>query len=326
MSQNDSAAGATQDLPTIADLHQAATRIKPYAHMTPTFSSTGIDARVRANLVFKAENLQKAGAFKFRGACNAVMSLDNESAQRGVITHSSGNHAAALALAARLRGINATIVMPDNAPAVKKAAVASYGARIKFCESTEQAREATVARLCEATPMELIHPYNDARIIAGQGTAALELLAQSPQLDAIIAPIGGGGLLSGTAIAANSLGIKVWGAEPANADDAARSLAAGRIIPVVNPDTVADGLRTSLGPLTFAVLRNSIEGIITVDEAYIVEAMRLIWERLKIIAEPSGAVPLGALLQHGAPAGVQRIGLIISGGNVDLDTLPWIQA
>ena len=312
------------EIPTINDVMAAAERIAPFAHRTPIFTNSGIDANLGCALTFKAESLQKAGAFKFRGACNAVMSLSDEEAAQGVITHSSGNHAAALALAARLRGIDATIVMPDNSADVKKAAVASYGAHIEFCESTEQAREAAVVRLCAQQPRTLIHPFNDRRIIAGQATAALELLAQAPDIDTIIAPVGGGGLLSGTSLAAAAQGITVWGAEPVNADDAARSFAAGHIIPVQHPDTIADGLRTSLGELTFALIRTKVRGILTTDESFIIAAMRLIWERMKLVVEPSGAVPLAALMQHGAPAGAKRIGVIISGGNVDLNALPWL--
>lgn len=308
---------------THVDVELAATRIAPYAHRTPVLTSRGINEMVGAELWFKAENLQRVGAFKFRGACNAVFSLDEAAASRGVITHSSGNHAAALALAARLRGIEALIVMPENAPEIKKAAVAGYGATIVFCASNEQAREAAVEAAQAERARELIHPFNDTRIISGQGTAALELLQDQPELDAIIAPVGGGGLLSGTALAASKSSVRVMGAEPAAADDAARSLAAGHIIPVTHPDTVADGLRTSLGELTFAIIKQRVERIMTVPEQPIIRAMRLIWERMNIIVEPSAAVPLAALLEHGVPDGVARAGIILSGGNVDLTRLPW---
>lgn len=308
---------------TIADIAAAAERIRPYAHRTPVFSSHGINELVGAKVCFKAENMQKVGAFKFRGACNAVFSLSDEEVARGVITHSSGNHAAALALAARLRGCEAVIVMPDNAPTVKKDAVASYGARIEFCDSNEEAREAAVRALQAQRPRELVHPFNDVRIVAGQGTAARELLEDYPDLQAVFAPVGGGGLLSGTAIAAKAHGATVYGAEPAAADDAARSLRAGKIIPVDHPRTIADGLRTSLGPVTFAIIRRDVNDIVTVSERAIIRAMRLLWERLKLVVEPSGAVPLAVLLEHGVPSGVERVGVILSGGNVDLGRLPW---
>ncbi|MEM7406579.1 MAG: pyridoxal-phosphate dependent enzyme [Pseudomonadota bacterium] len=311
------------DLPGRADMHAARARIAPHAHITPVLSSRGINALAGAELHFKAENLQRVGAFKFRGACNAVFSLANDEASHGVITHSSGNHAAALALAARLRGVTARIVMPDNAPDVKKAAVVAYGGQIEFCKPTEKAREETVERLRESTPYALVHPFNDRRIIAGQATATAELLEQVPGLDAVITPVGGGGLLSGAGLAARGSGVAVFGAEPANADDAARSLAAGRIIPVEHPDTVADGLRTSLGPLTFALIQRDVRSILTVGEDDIIAAMRLLWERLKVVVEPSGAVPLAALMANGIPSGARRIGVILSGGNVDLKSLPW---
>ena len=308
---------------SVDDIDAAARRIEPFAHRTPVVTSTGINTIVGTQVCFKAENLQKVGAFKFRGACNAVFSLTDEQAARGVITHSSGNHAAALALAARLRGCEAVIVMPENAPGVKKDAVAGYGAHIEFCEATEAAREQAVTTLQAATPREFVHPYNDARIIAGQGTAARELLEDCPDLDAIFAPVGGGGLLSGTAVAAHGSGVAVYGAEPSAADDAARSFRAGRIIPVEQPQTIADGLRTSLGPLTFEIIHRDVRDIVTVSEAAIVNAMRLMWERLKLVVEPSGAVPLAVLLEHGVPDGIERVGVIISGGNVDLGALPW---
>jgi threonine dehydratase len=308
---------------THADVVAAAARIAPYAHRTAILTSRSINQIVGAELFFKAENLQRVGAFKFRGACNAVFSLSDAQASHGVITHSSGNHAAALALAARLRGIEALIVMPENAPDIKKAAVAGYGAKIEFCAANEAAREAAVAHALTLHPFELVHPFNDLRIISGQGTAALELLSDQPGLDAIMTPVGGGGLLSGTALAASQSGVKVLGAEPANADDAARSLAAGKIIPVTAPDTIADGLRTSLGELTFAIIHAHVEQIVTVSEDAIVRAMRLIWERMNIIVEPSAAVPLAALIEHGVPDGITRAGIILSGGNVDLGHLPW---
>jgi threonine dehydratase len=249
--------------PSFADVRAAAERISRYVHRTPVMTSQRINRAAGAQLFFKCENLQKTGAFKARGASNAVFSLPEARAAAGVATHSSGNHAAALAWAARLRGIRANVVMPRNAPEVKKRAVAGYGAEIIFCEPTLVAREAGLARVVAETGAEVIHPYDDFRVIAGQGTAALELLAEIPDLDVIIAPVGGGGLMSGTAIAAHSLrpGLRLFGAEPAVADDARRSLAAGEIIPSTYPDTVADGLRTSLGRLTFLILKRRLEAI-----------------------------------------------------------------
>jgi threonine dehydratase len=311
--------------PTLADIRAAAGRIAPYAHRTPVLTCTAFDERLGARIFLKCENFQKVGAFKFRGAANAVFSLDEGESARGVATHSSGNHAQALALAARLRGIPAFIVMPDNAPAVKKAAVAGYGGRITFCEPTLKARETTLARVVQETGAEVVHPYNDDRVIAGQGTAALELLEDVPGLDAVLAPVGGGGLLSGTAIAATSLkpGIRVIAAEPEGADDACRSFRAGRIIPSTAPKTVADGLLTSLGDRTFPVIRERVEDIVTVSEAGIVAAMKFVWERAKLVIEPSSAVPVAALWEKKIDLGGLRVGIILSGGNVDLDRLPW---
>ena len=311
--------------PSLDDIRDAARRIAPYAHRTPILTCTSLDELAGAKVFLKCENLQKVGAFKFRGACNAVFSLSDAAAVRGVATHSSGNHAQALALAARLRGIPANIVMPSTSPMVKRAAVAGYGGLITFCEPTLEARESTLARLVAESGAEIVHPYNDPRVISGQGTATLELLAEQPDLDAILAPVGGGGLLSGTAIAALGLRpeIRVIGAEPEMADDACRSLQAGRILPAGNPRTVADGLRTSLGELTFAVLRDRVERIVTVSEAAIVAAMRFVWERAKIVVEPSSAVPVAALLERKVEVRGKRVGVILSGGNVDLGALPW---
>jgi threonine dehydratase len=311
--------------PTLTDIRQAAVRIRPYAHRTPVLTCASLDQQVGAQVFMKCENLQKVGAFKFRGACNAVFSLTGEEAARGVATHSSGNHAQALALAARLRGIPAYIVMPDNAPAVKKAAVAGYGGQITFCEPTLQARESTLAQIADETGASVVHPYNDYRVIAGQGTAALELLEEIPDLDVVIAPVGGGGLLSGTAIAAKGFAphIRVIAAEPAMADDACRSLQAGHIVPSENPKTIADGLLTSLGTLTFPIIQGHVEQIVTVSEAGILTAMKFIWERAKLVVEPSGAVPVALLWERKIDLSGLRVGVILSGGNVDLDKLPW---
>ena len=312
---------------TIQDIREAAGRIAGRVHRTPVLTSAAIDAAAGCSVLFKCENLQKVGAFKMRGAANAVFSLTDAEAARGVATHSSGNHAQALALAARLRGIAAHVVMPTSAPAVKRAAVAGYGAVIYDCEPTLAARESTLADVVARTGAEFVHPYNDERIIAGQGTAALELLGDHPDLEMVMTPVGGGGLLSGTAIATRALapGAQVIAAEPAGADDAARSLAAGRILPSENPRTVCDGLLTSLGEKTFAVIREHVAAIWTVDDPAIIAAMRLIWERMKIVVEPSSAICLAALLQHPDQVRGKRVGVILSGGNVDLERLPWLK-
>ena len=306
--------------PTLQEIRVAADRIAPYAHRTPVFTSATLNDLTGAQLFFKCENFQKVGAFKFRGACNAVFSLDEDEARRGVVTHSSGNHAQALALAAKLRGTPAHIVMPNNAAEVKQAAVAGYGARITLCEPTLAAREAAADALICETGGVLIHPYNDPRIIAGQGTAALELLDEVPGLDAIVAPVGGGGLLSGTAIAAKSTSrnIRVFGAEPTGADDAAQSFRRREFVPSCNPNTIADGLLTSLGDITFPIILDLVDDIVTVDDDAIVRALRLVWERMKIVIEPSAAVPVAALLERAVDAKGRNIGVILSGGNVDL--------
>ena len=311
--------------PTLYDIHQAAERIRPYVHRTPVLTCESLNQEVSTHVFLKCENFQKVGAFKFRGACNAVFSLSEEAAASGVSTHSSGNHAQALALAAKLRGISAYIVMPDNAPAVKKDAVAGYGGKITFCEPTLEAREATLAKVVEETGSAVIHPYNDERVIAGQGTATLELLEIVPDLDVIIAPVGGGGLLSGTAIAATELksGIRIIGAEPESADDAYRSMKAGEIVPSANPKTIADGLLTSLGPLTFPIIHERVEQIVTVSETGIIESMKFVWERAKIVIEPSAAVAVAALWERKIDLRGIRVGVILSGGNVDLKKLPW---
>lgn len=312
-------------IPTLSDIQNAAARIRPYARHTPVMTCASLDAETGAQVFLKCENLQKVGAFKFRGACNAVFSLTEEEAARGVATHSSGNHAQALALAARLRGIPAYIVMPDNAPAVKKAAVAGYGGQITFCRPTLPARESALAEVVAQNSATVIHPYDDYRVIAGAGTAALELLAEVPELEVIIAPVGGGGLLSGTALASAGISpqIRVIAAEPELADDAHRSLQAGRIIPSVNPQTIADGLLTSLGERTFPIIREHVERIVTVSESAIIQAMKFIWERTKLVIEPSAAVPIGLLMERKIDLQGTRVGVILSGGNVDLDRLPW---
>jgi threonine dehydratase len=285
-----------------------------------------VDERAGASVFFKCENFQKAGAFKFRGASNAIFSLPDEQAARGVATHSSGNHGQAVALAAKIKGIPAHIVMPENAPAIKKKAVKGYGASVTLCESTQEGRETMLKKVVEETGASFIHPYNDSRIIAGQGTAAIELLEDQPELDMILTPVGGGGLLSGTAIAAKNIRgdtIRVIGCEPQIADDAQRSFRSGELQPVHRTDTVADGLRTALGELSFACIREHVDDIVTVSEAQIIEAMRFIWERMNIIIEASCAVPVAALFNDKVDASDKNIGIIITGGNVDLDHLPW---
>jgi threonine dehydratase len=311
--------------PTLDDIRAAAARIAPHVHRTPVATCASIDALAGCALHFKCEHLQKVGAFKARGAANAVFSLTDDEAGRGVCTHSSGNHAAALARAARLRGVPAHIVMPSSAPPVKKAAVAGYGGLITECEPTLQARERTLAEVQRATGATFVHPYDDPRVIAGQGTVALELLEQAPGLDVVMAPVGGGGLASGTvlAVAALAPGTEVWGAEPAGADDAFRSLRDGRRHPSVAPRTIADGLLTALSERTFRILRGGLAGILTADDEDIVRAMRLLWERAKLLVEPSAAVPLAAVLAHPGRFAGRRVGIILSGGNVDLDGLPW---
>jgi len=311
---------------TIKEIQKAAERIGPYIHRTPVLSCRTIDRQAGCQLFFKCENLQKVGAFKMRGATNAVFSLSDDDAAKGVATHSSGNHAQALALAARLRGTRAYIVMPTSAPAVKRAAVGGYGAEIIDCLPTLQAREETLNQVVARTGAVFIHPYDNEDIIAGQGTAALELLEDYPDLDMLMTPVGGGGLLAGCALAARAINphIRVVAAEPGGADDAARSLEAGRIIPSVNPDTVADGLLTSLGELNFPIIRKHVDDIWTVGDDAIIAAMRLVWERMKIIIEPSSAVTLAAVLDRPSETAEQKIGIIISGGNVDLDHLPWL--
>ena len=309
----------------LSDIRTAADRIRPHIHRTPVLTCDSIDGLLDAEIFFKCENFQKVGAFKFRGACNAVFSLRENEARPGVATHSSGNHAAALALAARKRGIEAFIVMPHNASEVKRAAVATYGGRIVFCEPTLESREGTLDKVIEQTGATFVHPYNDYRVIAGQGTAALELLEEVPGLDVVIAPVGGGGLISGTAIAVSELSpaTQIIGAEPEGADDAFRSLQEGKILPSIDPQTIADGLRTSLGDLTFAVIRKLVHQIVTVSESAIVTAMRTVWERMKIIIEPSAAVGLAVLLERKIDLTGNRVGVILSGGNVDLGNLPW---
>lgn len=313
------------NLPQYSDIEKAHVLIKSLIHRTPVFTSSGINSLVGGELYFKGENFQKVGAFKFRGACNAVFSLPEEEVKKGVITHSSGNHGAALALAARLKGVIAHVIMPNNAPEIKKTAVAGYGAEITFCEPTLEARESTLAAVVEQTGATEIHPYNNFYVISGQGTAAKELIEDYGEFDLLMAPVGGGGLLSGTAIAVKQLSpdCKVVAAEPEGADDACRSFKSKTLIPSVNPQTIADGLLTSLGERNFAIIMDNVDDIVTVSEEKIIEAMRMIWERVKIVVEPSSAVSLAAILENKVDIQGKKVGIILSGGNLDLGRLPF---
>jgi threonine dehydratase len=312
---------------SLSDVQAAAKRIAAWAHRTPIMTCATLDRLAGRRLYFKCEQWQKVGAFKFRGACNAVVKLSDADAKKGVVTHSSGNHAQALALAAKLRGIPAHIVMPSNATLVKRRAVEGYGANVIECEATLSAREVTVAKVQESTGAVLIPPYNHPDVIAGQGTVALEMLDEIPDLDAIVAPIGGGGLMAGVTIAAKALkpAIRLFAGEPLGADDAARSKAAGALIPQASPQTIADGLLTSMGELTWPVVRDLVEAVVTVKEEEIVAAMRLTWERAKLLIEPSSAVAVAAVLtpMFLGLSGMKKVGIVISGGNVNLDRLPW---
>ena len=310
---------------TIDDIQQAHKRIQPYIHCTPILQSRALNKIIGCELFFKAENLQKIGAFKARGACNAVVSMDNAIMQQGVITHSSGNQGAALAWAAALKNSPCTVVMPSNAPEVKKAAVAGYGATIELCQPTMAAREDTVTQLIAEHSLNLVHPYDSDVIIAGQGTAALELLEQIEQpVDIVMAPIGGGGLLGGTGICVKALSsAHVIGAEPEQANDAWLGFNRGSRLAEFTPNTIADGLRATVGVRNFDVIRESVDDILLCSEARIIEAMRLIWTRLKVIVEPSCAVPLAAIMDQPEQFQGKRVAIILTGGNVDLDALPW---
>jgi threonine dehydratase len=312
-------------LPTIADVRAAAVRIAPWVRNTPVLNSAALDAATGASLWFKCENLQHIGAFKFRGASNAVWSLSDTQARRGVLTHSSGNHGAALGLAARLRGIPAHIVVPENAPAIKLANMRETGAEIHFCIPTLAAREETAARVQADTGAVMIHPFTHPDVIAGQGTAALELLQSHPDLDALLVPVGGGGLLSGTAITAATLNanISVFAAEPEGAADAYRAMQSGQREQQPVADTICDGLRTGIGEINFAIMQRASVKVLTASDAQTVAAMRLLWERLKLVIEPSAAICLAVMLAHPEVFRGRRVGVILSGGNVGLDTLPW---
>lgn len=312
-------------LPTINDIRAAHERIRQYIHNTPVLTSQQLNRIFGCSLFFKCENFQKTGAFKFRGATNAVMSLTESEKNKGVVTHSSGNHGAALSLAASINGIKSFVVMPENAPAIKKNAVAGYGASITFCKPTLQSRQDMCNEIMEREGAALIHPYDNFNVVCGQGTATLELLKEIEDLEVIVAPIGGGGLMSGTSTVARSMksNIKVIGAEPLNANDAWKSFRTGNLIPSVNPSTIADGLLTSLSELTFTVIRKNVDDIFTVTEESIIRSMQLIWERMKIIVEPSAATVLAAVMENAGYFTGKKTGLIISGGNVDLKRLPF---
>lgn len=314
--------------PGFADILAAAARIAAHAQVTPVMRSRDLDTMTGATLYFKCENLQRSGAFKFRGACNAIFSLSDAEVARGIVTHSSGNHGAAVALASRLRGARATVVAPRDAARVKLAAIAAQGAEIVSCDPGQAAREAAVARVLADSGGVLVHPFNDPRVIAGQGTATLELLHAVPDIDTLVAPLSGGGLLSGAALAAHGMNsaIRVLGAEPEGARDAHDSLATGTRITGRATDTVCDGLRAELGTLTFPILRRHAAGVLLVDDAAVIAAMRLLWERMKLVVEPSGAIALATVLAHREQFAGRRVGILLSGGNVDLDALPLLFA
>ncbi|MHB2268216.1 beta-hydroxyaspartate dehydratase BhcB [Aliihoeflea sp. PC F10.4] len=312
-------------IPTLVDIRAARARITPHIHVTPVLTSRMLDELSGAELFFKCENFQKAGAFKTRGASNAVFGLSDEQAARGVATHSSGNHGTCLSYAAKQRGIPCTVVMPRTAPQAKKDAVMGYGGRVVECEPSTSSREAVFAEVVAETGAEFVHPYNDHRVITGQATCSAELIEQVDGLDAVIAPIGGGGMVSGTCLTLSGLAphIKVYAAEPEQADDAYRSFKAGHIIADDAPNTVADGLKVPLKELTWHFVQKHVTDILTVSEEEIVEAMKLIWKRLKIVMEPSSAVPLATILKNPKTFAGKRVGVIVTGGNVDLDKLPW---
>ncbi|MFW5969148.1 MAG: pyridoxal-phosphate dependent enzyme [Halofilum sp. (in: g-proteobacteria)] len=314
--------------PDFNDIAHARDRIEPWIHRTPILTSATLDRMSGARLSFKCENLQKAGAFKVRGAANAVFGLDDERAAYGVATHSSGNHGLALSRAAQCRGIPATVVMPRGASRAKSRAVATYGGEIVTCDATMASRERTLAAVVGRTGADIVHPYNDARVIAGQATCALELHEDAGPFDAVVTPIGGGGLISGTALTLTHLAprTRIYAAEPVNADDAWRSVQGGRLVTVDAPDTIADGLRASLGDITWEIVRERVTDVLLASEDEIVDAMRLVWERMKIVIEPSSAVAVAVVLANPDVFRDQRVGVILTGGNVDLDDLPWSRA
>lgn len=313
-------------IPTYQDVCVAHERVAPWIHETPVLTSQTFNGMVGAELFFKCESFQKAGAFKVRGATNAVFSLDEATAAKGVATHSSGNHALSLSRAAQCRGIPCKVVMPHTAPQAKMQAVEAYGGEITTCEPSLSDRERTLEGIIEQTGSHFVHPYNDPRVIAGQGTCSKELISQVGQLDAVVAPIGGGGMISGSALTCSAIApnTRVYAAEPSQADDAYRSFKAGYIIPDDAPDTIADGLRVSLRPYTWHFVSNHVSDVLLATEDEIVDAMRLVWKRMKIVIEPSSAVAVAAILKNPDLFAGQRVGVIVTGGNVDLDNLPWM--
>ncbi len=315
------------NLPNFDSISQAHDRIKPFIHKTPVLESSYLNNLLECSIYFKCENFQKVGAFKFRGALNAVLSNEKDTLKKGVTTHSSGNHAQALALAANLSGTKATIIMPQDASKSKIEAVKAYGADIIFCEPNLISREETCQKFIDKSGALFIHPYNDHSVISGQGTTAKEFIEEVPYMEMIVTPVGGGGLLSGTAIAAKSMtpSIRVFAGEPYGAGDACRSFYAGQLIQITNPNTIADGLRTSLGTITFSIIIQIVDSILTASDETIIAAMRLIWERMKIVVEPSAAVPLAAIMENKDIFKNKKVGVILSGGNADLDNLPWIK-
>lgn len=312
-------------VPTFQDVLTARERIHPYVHRTPVLTSTYLNKLTGAELYFKCENLQKAGAFKARGAINAVFQMPDESARRGFATHSSGNHGLCLSYAAARRGVRATVVMPRTAPEAKKDAVRMYGGTVIECEPSTTAREAVLAKIIGETGADFVHPYNDARVIAGQATCSLELFEEVGQLDALIAPIGGGGMISGSCLTMSNISpaTKIYGAEPANADDAARSLKAGYIIEDDSPQTIAEGLKVGLRDRTWHFVSTYVTNILLASENEIVEAMQLTWQRMKVVIEPSSAVPLATILNSPGIFAGKKVGIVLTGGNVDLGRLPW---
>ena len=310
---------------TLKDIEAAHERIRPHIHRTPVFTNNSLDELSGAELYFKCDNFQKAGSFKIRGATNTVEQLTIEELSRGVATTSSGNHGAALSMAVTRRGGKTKVVMPNNTPEIKVNNVKRNGGEVVWCEPEQESRESVLKELIEETGAVVVHPYNDERIMAGQGTCAKELLEDHPELDVIVSPVSGGGLLSGTLLSSKALNtdIQVFGAEPAEADDAYRSLKLGKIVPNETINTICDGLRAQIGGLTFPVISNLVDDIITVTEEEIIDSMRMIWERLKMIVEPSSSITLGAVLKNKDKFNGKKVGLIISGGNVDLDHLPW---
>lgn len=311
--------------PELKDIILSANRIRPWINKTPVLTSTFINELTGSHVFFKCENFQKIGAFKYRGATNALLQIPEGERKNGVATHSSGNHAQALALAAAVHGLKSYIVMPENAPAIKRIAVEEYGANVISCKPGLSSREETLKKVVADTKAFVIHSYNDYKVITGQATCCYELLSEIGAVDAIITPVGGGGLLSGTCLSAHYLNpsIKIFGAEPTGAPDAFKSLEEGKIIPSIEPKTIADGLLTSLGDKTFPIIREHVERIILADDNEIIMAMKFLWERMKIIIEPSGAIPLAALLKEKEKFRNKRVALILSGGNVDLSHLPF---